>query len=151
MCEVELCYTLLMDLQQVKNILSADENIVFALLFGSYADNSMHAMSDVDIAIYTKTEIDLMSIGYLVATLESALDKSVDLVILNDLCKKNPKLAFNITDKHKLIFCKNRNDYADFKANSLKYYFDTVYMYDMFDRALKERLENGTYGKITKS
>ncbi len=140
-----------MDTEQLKTILSDDENIVFALLFGSYANNSMHAMSDVDIGIYTKTEIDLIQTGYLISTLESLLDKNVDLVILNHLYKKNPKLAFNITDNHQLLFCKNRDDYVNFKANSLKYYFDASYMYEMFDNALKERLEDGTYGKIKTS
>ena len=105
-------------------------------------------MSDLDIAIYTKKELDLLTQGEIIAALECAFDTKVDLIILNDLYKTNPKLAFNITDNHQVVFCNDEKYYIDFKTQSLKYYFDIAPMYEMFDKALKERLENGTYGKL---
>jgi predicted nucleotidyltransferase len=138
-----------MNLEKLKNLLLEYDFIEFALIFGSYADGSEHNLSDIDIALYTTKEIDLLTQGYIVATLESEFNKTIDLVIINNLFKTNPKLSFNITDKHKVIFCKDEKSYIDFKTYSLKYYFDTAYMYDIFDKELKNRLNNGTYGKIT--
>lgn len=136
-----------MDIKKLKNILSQYDFIVFALLFGSHASQRTHAMSDLDIAIYTDGEIDLLTMGEMIATLEAEMDTKVDLVVLNDLYKTDPKLAFNITDNHRMILCWNQERYIDFKTMSMKYYFDIAPMYEMFDKALKERLKNGTYGK----
>jgi len=136
-----------MDIKKLENILSQYDFIIFALLFGSHATQSTYAMSDLDIAIYTDGEIDLLTMGEMIATLEAEVDTKVDLVILNDLYKTDPKLAFNITDNHQVIFCRDQECYIDFKTMSMKYYFDIAPMYEMFDKALKERLKNGTYGK----
>ncbi len=140
-----------MDLEKLKDILSNYDFIEFALLFGSYANGSEHNLSDIDIALQTCRDIDLLTQGHLIATLECEFGKTIDLVILNELYKTNPKLSFNITDNHKVLLSNNKQAYIDFKTQSLLYYFDTAYMYDMFDKSLKNRLENGTYGKITAS
>lgn len=131
--------------------LTSFPHITFALLFGSYANGSNKYLSDVDVGIFVDKPIDLFAQGEIIATLECALGKKIDLVILNDLYKSNPKLSFNIANNHQVLFCQNDALYADFKANSWKYYFDVKYMLDMFDDAFKERLENGTYGKIKAS
>ena len=135
-------------MKTVKNILLSYKMIKFALVFGSYANNSSHNFSDYDVAIYTDEELDLFSIGEIINALESVVDKKVDLVLLHDLYKKNPKLAFNITSNHKIIFSLDDRLYNDFKTKSLLYYFDTKPMYDLFDKKLKERLKNGTFGQI---
>ncbi len=140
-----------MDLEILKKSLLVYDFIEFALLFGSYARGDNHNLSDIDIALQTNREIDLLEQGHLIATLECELGKRIDLVITNELYKTNPKLSFKITDNHKLLFCKNEEIYIDFKTKSLTYYFDAAYMYEMFDKSLKERLDNGTYGKITAS
>jgi len=137
-----------MDIKKPENILSQYDFIVFALLFGSHASQKVHTMSDLDIAIYTDSEIDLLMMGEIIAALEAEMNTKVDLVVLNDLYKTDPKLAFNITDNHEVIFCRDRECYIDFKTMSMKYYFDIAPMYEMFDKAPKERLKNGTYGKV---
>lgn len=136
---------------KIENILNKYEQIKFALLFGSYANNTQKYLSDIDIGIYTKDDIDLFLQGEIISDLESELDKKIDLVILNDLFKKNSKLSFNIINNHSLIFCKEKDKYTSFKENSMKYYFDMKFMYDQFDEALKKRIEDGTYGKTKAS
>ena len=140
-----------MQIQQIKDILDKCDYIDFALLFGSYADDTAKTLSDVDIGIYTNRPIDLLEQGYLVATLEDVLDKPIDLVLLNDLYKHHAKLAFNIVDKHQVILQKNREKYIEFKTYTYKYYFDQKEMYSMFDKSLYRRIERGTYGKTQAS
>ncbi|WP_456402350.1 type VII toxin-antitoxin system MntA family adenylyltransferase antitoxin [Hydrogenimonas sp.] len=130
-----------------KEVLQPYNFIDFALLFGSCASGKDHPMSDIDIAIHTNRPIDLLEQGALIGALEERLGKDVDLVILNNLYKKNAKLAFNIVDNHTIIFNRSQKAYADFKFHTYKYYFDQKPMYEMFDKALKERLADGTYGK----
>ena len=136
-----------MNIKKLEEILSKYDFIQFALLFGSHANGKANYLSDIDIAIETDRELDLLTYRDIISTLESFYGKNIDLVITNDLYKKNPKIAFNITDNHKVVFVKEKNRYIDFKANSLKYYFDMSYMYKMFDDALQERLKHGTFGK----
>jgi len=138
-------------MKKLYKTLSSFPNITFALLFGSYANNSQRELSDIDVAIFVDKPIDLFAQGEIIATLECEVGKKIDLVIFNDLYKSNPKLSFNITNNHQVIFCNDYEHYVEFKINSLKYYLDVKPMLDMFDNALKERLENGTYGKVKAS
>jgi predicted nucleotidyltransferase len=133
--------------KKLLNILFNYNFINFALLFGSYSNNTQKELSDIDVAIGVDKDIDIFMMGEIIAILEECLGKRVDLVIVNDLYKENSKLAFNITNNHKLIFCRNTKEYIEFKTNSLKYYFDMRYMYEMFDKELLKRLDNGTFGK----
>ena len=137
-----------MDIKKLADILSKYDFILFALLFGSYASGKDGYLSDIDIAIETNKELDLLTYGKMISDIETSLKKKIDLIITNELYKSDPKIAFNITDNHKVIFVKDKNRYIDFKVNSLKYYFDTMYMYKMFDKSLQERLKNGTFGKV---
>jgi len=135
----------------ITNILNQYDFISFALLFGSYANKKANELSDIDIAIYISKDIDIFTQGTIIATLEIELSKKIDLVILNELYKSNAKICFNILNNHKLLFCKDKKNYLSFKENTLKYYFDISYMYDMFDNSLKKRLVDGTYGKTKAS
>lgn len=141
----------MISLNQLKEILTKYDFIEFALLFGSFANGKSGFLSDVDIAIHITNDIDIFTQGKIISDLEEGLYKKVDLIIINDLYKNNAKLAFNIIDNHKVIFCKKQDVYVDFKTNTLKYYFDMSYMYEMFDNALKRRIENGTFGKTKAS
>jgi len=135
---------------QIKEILQKNKHIKFALLFGSFANDTANNLSDIDIAIYTENKLDILEFGMLVSDLESVTEKRIDLVELKNLYKINAKLAFNIVDSHKLIFCNDEDKYIDFKSNTMQYYFDIKPMYEMFDKQLLKRLDNGTFGQIQK-
>jgi len=138
----------MIDIQKLKktisDILKLYSNIEFALLFGSYASGKVHHLSDIDLAIYLKDEMDIFTQGRLIVDLETALEKRVDLVILNTLHQNSPKLAYNIYCNHQLIFNHDPQSYEDFKFNALKYYMDMQHLYKMSDEALNERIKNGT-------
>ncbi len=140
-----------MQMKVLKDVLSTFDYIDFALLFGSTADATSNTLSDVDVAVYTNRPIDFLEQGYLVSTLEEVVDKPIDLVLLNDLYKHHPKLAFNIVDKHRVILNNSKEKYIDFKTYTYKYYFDQKQMYSMFDKSLRTRIANGTYGKAQAS
>ena len=137
--------------ESLKKVLQTYDFIDFALLFGSYAKGTQSALSDIDIAIYTNRSIDLLEQGSIISHLEGLLEKHVDLLLLNNLYKENARMAFNIIDNHKVIFCNTLEKYLDFKTYTYKYYFDQLPMYEFFDNALIERIESGTYGKTQAS
>ena len=140
-----------MQIELLKQILKQYDFIDFALLFGSYANGTHTTLSDMDIAIHTTRPIDLLEQGYMIASLEDKLEKRIDLILLNDLYKENAKMAFNVVDNHQVILCNELQKYIDFKTYTYKYYFDQKPMYEMFDKALVERIERGTYGKTQAS
>ena len=140
-----------MQIKKLEQLLQTYDFIDFALLFGSYANGTQKALSDIDIGIYTNRSIDLLEQGHLISTIEERFEKTIDLVVLNHLYKNNAKLAFSIVDNHKIIFSSNTEVYINFKTFTYKYYFDQKPMYEMFDNALLERIESGTYGKAQAS
>lgn len=140
-----------MQVESLKQVLTSYNFIDFALVFGSYANATQSYLSDIDIAIYTNRPIGLLEQGDIVSLLEERLEKKIDLVVINDLYIKNAKMAFSIVDNHKVIFSKDMQKYIDFKAYTYKYYFDLKPMYEMFDKALLERINRGTYGKAQAS
>ncbi len=138
-------------LDKLQNLLQTYDFIDFALLFGSFANGRAGPLSDVDVAIFTHDEIDLLEQGRMIAALEEATGRKVDLILLHDLYKTRPRLAYNIVSNHKLLLCKSHKAYVDFKTNTYKYYFDMQPLYKMLDEALLKRIDNGTFGKTQTS
>jgi len=135
----------------LKKTLLTYDFIDFALLFGSFVKGMQHAMSDIDVAIYTNRPIDIFEQGEVIAHLEDLCERRIDLVIVNNLTKTDAKLAFNIVSNHQLLFYRHYIDYVTFKEETYRYYFDQKPMFDMFDQALQQRLTDGTYGKAQAS
>ena len=145
MASLETIKTMIMTM---KSSLETSYDISHLIIFGSYAKNNANTLSDLDIAIFTQRELGLLEFGMLVSDLEQVTNLRVDLVVLNELYKTNAKLAFSILQNHELVFSNDREKYIDFKSNTMQYYFDIEPMYKMFDRELKQRLDNGTYGQV---
>ena len=70
--------------QQVREVLAAQEGIAFAVLFGSAARGALRASSDVDLAVrFTEDgQGQGWELGGIIAALEGALGRRVDLVDL---------------------------------------------------------------------
>jgi len=134
-------------LSPLVDILSNYDFITNAIIFGSYASHTHNKLSDIDIAIHTQKDIDLLTLGEIISKLESQLKRKVDLVILNDLYKKSPLLCYNIYKSHKIIFVNNEEKYKKFKLNSLHYYMDFEPIIAQQNRAFLERIDSGTIGK----
>ncbi len=135
------------DFDKISDILKQDNNILFAVLFGSYAKGNPSALSDVDIGIYTKNEISLLEIGEIVSNLERIVKKPVDLVVLNDLFKLRPNYAFQVVSSARLFFVKDEEEFVDFKRSVYLYYMDTKPLIDMVNASLKKRMDAGMFGE----
>jgi len=133
--------------QTLTSILDSYNFIINALLFGSCANNTQHVISDIDIAIEINKDIDIFTIGDIISKLESATNKKIDLVILNNLYKKSPLLAYNIYLQHKIIFLKDEKSFKSFKENALHYYMDFEHILDEQNRAFLQRIADGNLAK----
>jgi hypothetical protein len=76
---------ILSKLPAAQEVLAADENVIFAYLFGSLARKNVHPLADVDIAVYlrdmnARAEYRLDLFSRLSDSLETA---ELDLVVLN--------------------------------------------------------------------
>jgi len=138
-------HTLLID------VLSRYEKIVFALLFGSQCSGNLRFDSDVDVAIYFKNTPDLLELGEIIAQLENATNKKIDLIVLNDLHAKNPLLAYNITGQHDILINHDRDRYEAFKYRSYIQYFDFEPVIAAQNKKLIEELNNGNFGKAKRA
>jgi hypothetical protein len=132
----------------IRQVLSEDRRIEVAFLFGSHVSGKATPMSDVDIGLLTNVVLPLADLGYLTYRLESALDTDgVDLVVLNEVYKRNPRFAFNVISNCRIIFCRNQAAFVDFKRNTFLYYFDTQPLRDMVDAALRRRIATRRFGE----
>ncbi|NOY63942.1 MAG: nucleotidyltransferase domain-containing protein [Nitrospirae bacterium] len=131
---------------KIKAFLEKKDDIVFAILFGSAAEGRETFMSDLDIGIYTVGDLSLPEIGMLVSELEGLTRRRVDVVVLNELYKKSPSLAFNIVKNGKLLFCKDEDTYTAFKRDTFRFYLDAKYLIEQTDHAMLNRIREGRFG-----
>ncbi len=131
---------------KIKEILEKREDIIFALVFGSVAQGRQTVLSDVDVGIYMVSDISLPEIGMITFELEKALKTRVDLVVLNEIYKKSPLVAFNIIKEGKLLFCRDNKVFIDFKRDTFRYYLDAKYLIDLTNRAMLKRIKEGRFG-----
>ena len=82
--------------EQLQKYMQSDDNILLAYLFGSYADGTAHAQSDVDVAIYFQNHTldDKLSV---IHALQKRVQKNIDLVTLNEV--KNIFLLESVLNK----------------------------------------------------
>ena len=138
-----------MEASKIEHILLEYDAIVNALIFGSYANKTDHNLSDVDIAIETKAELDIFTLGDIISKLEVVTKRSVDLIILNELYRHSPLLAFNIYQNHTILFVKDKKAFDRFKENALHFYIDFKPVLDEQKLALTQRVIDGNIAKIT--
>ncbi|MCD6506619.1 nucleotidyltransferase domain-containing protein [Candidatus Poribacteria bacterium] len=134
-------------IEEIKDVLEAQDFVEFALLFGSFARGRQTPLSDVDIGIYLSRPVDLLTLGRLIAELERITGRSVDALVLNDLPARNPDIAYQAISSGEIITCKDPSAYVSFKTRAILRYLDTAYLRDMVSRAFMERLRNNRFGE----
>ena len=113
---------------QIIIALSQRESIVFAYLFGSTVTKFITPMSDIDIAVYLNTNVNISEerlglIGGLMTTLKT---DDIDLVILN---------SAPLTLKARIIL--NKEMLID-KSPLLRHSFESLVMRQYYDFSIKE-------------
>ena len=131
--------------EELKQIIT-DYSVDFVIIFGSLVKGNFREDSDIDIAIHLQRDLELLEIGDIVSRLETKLEKSVDIVILNNLYKMDPVMAFEIISKGMPIYLINKEKFVEFKYRTFIEYMDTEYLRKLIDRDLKERIKNRKFG-----
>ncbi len=98
---------------KLSEALQAMDNVRFAYLFGSYADDSYDENSDVDVAVYLDV-YDLESRLAVHHTLAKATGREVDMVCLNDT--KNLYLLERIL--HDSLLLKDSEERAEYEVKT---------------------------------
>ena len=132
------------------NTLKNQSNIVLAFMFGSRTKGKERFGSDLDIAVYFKEEPRLLDIGKLVNELEEASGYKVDLISLNDIHKKNPRLAFSVVAEGTLLFSNNEKFLNEFRKKVYLEYFDFLPVINLFNVKLKDRVNNKKFAVVEK-
>ena len=135
------------EIKKVEGFLSSKDFIVFALLFGSFAEGKAMDTSDVDLGIYVERDISILEYGDLISQLQSLTGRRVDLIILNNLYEENPRFAYQIISQGRLLFTKSENLWADYKRKVFLYYFDAEPMLKMINKSFSMRIEEGKIGQ----
>jgi len=134
------------EIKKVEEFLYSKDYIVLALLFGSFASGKALDISDVDLGIYVESDISILEYGDLVSQLQSLTGRKVDLIILNNLYEENPRFAYQIISRGKVLFTKNQNLWADYKRKVFLYYFGIEPMLRMMDGNFLKRIKEGKIG-----
>jgi len=108
---------------QLRRVLDSDERILYALLFGSTSRGTSTRTSDVDLAIGLGPDVRLTSreLGGLVARLEEAVGRAVDLVVLDDA---PPGLAYRVFRDGQVVLERDRAAMVGRKARAILEYLD---------------------------
>ncbi len=136
-----------MMIEEIKNYLENYENILFAILFGSYASGKTNSKSDLDIGIYIDQDISLLKLGKIITGLEKITALKIDLIELNNLYNKSPLLAYQITSNHKVIFVRDGTALINFKRMTLLNYFDTAELRKTVSTVFYNRISEKKFGK----
>ena len=92
-----------------------------------------------------------MDIGSIIAQLEEATNKKIDLIVLNGLQTKNPLLAYNIVGQCDVLINRDPEEFETFKVRSYMSYFDFEPIIAAQNQKLIERLNNGNFGKAKRA
>lgn len=107
----------------VRQVLAEDPRIDYAMVFGSSARGTAHAGSDLDIAVglAAGTHVGALELGDLIARLERASGRSVDVAIVDEA---PPSVAYRIFRDGRVIVEKNRRTLVEHKTRAILEYLD---------------------------
>lgn len=106
-------------LEKLKERLISDENIIFGLVFGSYARECQRSDSDIDIALYFRTPPEGLELLDFMSDLCKYAGKEVDVVVLN---KASAFLRHEVMKDAIRLFIKDRLVYQRFREQTMTDY-----------------------------
>lgn len=110
-------------MEALRRVLERDRRVAYALLFGSTARGSAHAGSDLDVAVGLSpgVRLDVMALGDLIATLEAATGRTVDLVLMDEA---PPALAYRIFRDGEVMVERDHAALVERKVRAILEYLD---------------------------
>jgi predicted nucleotidyltransferase len=110
-------------LDQIRRVLEAEPEVLYALVFGSTGRGRRRPDSDVDVAVELRAGAprDLGALGGLTARLESATRAPIDLVLIDEA---PPPLAYRIFRDGQVVLERDHRALAARKARAIVTYLD---------------------------
>ena len=130
---------------KIYQTLQQRDSVLFAYLYGSFLTRENYR--DIDIGVYFKDNTSLLEIGSLITDLQQVVKKEIDVIPLNNLYLRKPKMANEVMSTGELILNKDTRTHVSFKENSMKHYFDTAFLRKIMDAAFLNRMGGGGFGK----
>jgi len=119
---------------KVAKALKDNENIVFAILFGSYAKNLINIHSDIDLAIYFKERPSFDELSELISSIALALnvpEDKIDILILDDDVPY--ELRYKVFRDGIPILINDENEFKRYRDESISLYLDFKVFKQKFD------------------
>lgn len=129
-------------MERLRAVLERDARIAYALLFGSRARGTAHGTSDLDVAIGVApgASFDTHELGTLVADLEQAAERPVDLVLLDDA---PPALAYRVFRDGQVLLDRHHAAFVDRKVRAILEYLDFKPFEDQVTRGVLRAAARG--------
>jgi len=90
----------------------------------------------------------LLEMGRMISDLEKIAGRSIDLVVLNNLFKKDPLFAYEIISKSKPLFSKDDRRFTEFKRRVFLAYLDTEALRKEVNQSLLRRIDENRFGRF---
>ena len=129
--------------------LAGQPQVRLGYLFGSRAQGTAHALSDVDVAVLLDAGLSQRDLGEVRLRLTAELMRllhtdAVDLVVLNHAPFL---LRHRVLRQGQLLFAADDAERVRFTAETLERYLDHLYMYGVLDETMFARLKEGRFGR----
>lgn len=131
--------------QQISEYLLKQEDIVFAYLFGSFSDRE--TFRDIDVAVYTRGELELLRLGRLQSELSGLVGVETDILVLNNLFRTDPAFVYEVVTSGEVLFSCDDERHTTFKKDVFLRYFDTQSLRESVDKAFDKRLNSNRFGQ----
>ena len=126
-------------ISDLKEFFSKREDVVFAYLFGSIAYDNYTSKSDIDVAVFLKTNKDLFDERInLIVELEKRFKRDVDVIVLNN--SKSSFLKYFIIKEGVVIADKNKDIRTELEFKILENYFDYLPISKMYNDAILSKI-----------
>jgi predicted nucleotidyltransferase len=128
----------------LKKVMEKDQEVLFAYLYGSYANNSIDIKSDIDVAVYLepsnikeyiKKEEELT-----ISVVTQIHQDKIDLRILNVLPLL---LQYNILKDGIRIFVRDERERVDFETRVMNRFFELKPYIDEYQQMLSLKIKAG--------
>jgi len=135
------------ELEQLKTLLRNREEVLFAYVYGSVAQERSGPLSDLDLALYIDEERNRGGrYGYqaeLIAELSPAYSRELDLVLLN---LAPLRLAYRVISHGRLLFVRSEKARSDFHYRTVRDYLDFKPFIAVQNSYLRQRIREGRFG-----
>ncbi len=135
-------------IKRIKNYLYSRNEVDAGYIFGSYSAGRVRSKSDIDIAVLLSNTIDSRDYGHIKLSIINDLTEllsfdRIDVVVLNIA---PPLLAHEVIKKGTLLFSKDDAKRINYTTTATIRYLDTIYLREVQDRILHDKIRSGNYG-----